>query len=80
VRQWLDKHRHFKLHVTPTSASWTNLVERWFRELSDKAIRRGVFTSVADMEAAIEAFLTSHNQTSKPFVWTASVDKIHGQT
>jgi len=78
VRQWLDKHPRFKLHFTPTSASWTNLVERWFRELSDKAIRRGVLTSVADLEAAIEAFLTSHNQTSKPFVWTASVDRSCG--
>ena len=76
VQHWLEKHPRFKLHFTPTSASWTNLVERWFRELSEKAIRRGVFKSVADLEAAIEAFLTSHNQTSKPFVWTASVEKI----
>ena len=76
VQRWLEKHPRFKLHFTPTSASWTNLVERWFRELSEKAIRRGVFKSVADLEAAIEAFLTSHNQAAKPFVWTASVDKI----
>ena len=76
VQRWLAKHPRFKLHFTPTSASWTNLVERWFRELSEKAIRRGVFQSVADLEAAIDAFLASHNQTPKPFVWTASVDKI----
>ena len=76
VQRWLGKHPRFKLHFTPTSASWTNLVERWFRELSEKAIRRGVFQSVADLEAAIDAFLASHNQTPKPFVWTASVDKI----
>jgi len=76
VQRWLEKHPRFKLHFTPTSASWTNLVERWFRELSEKAIRRGVFHSVPALVAAIEAFLASHNQTAKPFVWTASVDKI----
>ena len=76
VQGWLEKHSRFKLHFTPTSASWTNLVERWFRELSEKAIRRGVFQSVTDLEAAIEAFLASHNQTPKPFVWTAKVGKI----
>ena len=76
VQGWLEKHSRFKLHFTPTSASWTNLVERWFRELSEKAIRRGVFQSVTDLEAAIEAFLASHKQTPKPFVWTAKVGKI----
>lgn len=76
VQRWLDKHPRFKLHFTPTSASWTNLVERWFRELSDKAIRRAAFKSVSDLEAAIETFLSAHNTTAKPFVWTASVNKI----
>ena len=76
VQRWLEKHPRFHLHFTPTSASWTNLVERWFRELSEKAIRRAAFKSVPDLEAAIEAFLASHNLTAKPFVWTASVDKI----
>ena len=76
VQRWLDKHPRFKLHFTPTSASWTNLVERWFRELSDKAIRRAAFKSVSDLEAAIEAFLSAHNATAKPFVWTASVNAI----
>ena len=76
VKRWLEKHPRFKLHFTPTSASWTNLVERWFRELSEKAIRRGVFKSVDDLEAAIQGFLASHNEAPKPFVWTAPVGKI----
>ena len=53
VRQWLDKHPRFHLHFTPTSSSWLNLVERWFRELTDKALRRGVFHSVPDLVASI---------------------------
>ena len=76
VKRWLEKHPRFKLHFTPTSASWTNRVERWFRELSEKAIRRGVCKSVADLEAAIQAFLASHNEAPKPFVWTAPIGKI----
>ena len=79
VERWLEKHPRFKLHFTPTSASWTNLVERWFRELSEKAIRRGAFKSVGDLEAAIQAFLVSHNEAAKPFIWTASVEKILGK-
>ena len=76
VQKWLQKHPRFKLHFTPTSASWTNLVERWFRELTEKAIRRGVFISVPDLESAIDAYLNSYNQEAKPFVWTASVESI----
>ena len=76
VDAWLAKHPRFHLHFTPTSASWLNLVERWFRELSQKALRRGVFHSVPDLKSAIEAFLVAHNQDPKPFVWTASIDSI----
>ena len=76
VNAWLVQHPRFHLHFTPTSSSWLNLVERWFRELTDKAIRRGVFHSVPDLIAAIEAFLAAHNDDPKPFVWTASVDAI----
>ena len=76
VKAWLDKHPRFHLHFTPTSSSWLNLVERWFRELTDKAIRRGVFHSVADLIAAIEDYLQAHNADPKPFVWTASADDI----
>jgi hypothetical protein len=64
------------LHFTPTSASWLNLVERWFRELTTKRIRRGVFHSVDDLVAAIETYLRETNRDPKPLVWTASVETI----
>ena len=76
VRTWLDKHPRFYLHFTPTSSSWLNLVERWFRELTDKALRRGAFHSVPDLIAKIEAYLTAHNNNPKPFIWTATADDI----
>lgn len=76
VRTWLTKHPRFQLHFTPTSSSWLNLVERWFREITDKAIRRGVFHSVPDLIAAIEAYLQAHNDDPKPFVWTATAEDI----
>jgi transposase len=76
VNAWLEKHPRFHLHFTPTSSSWLNLVERWFRELTDKALRRGVFHSVPDLVAAIEEYLNAHNDDPKPFVWTASIDSI----
>ncbi len=76
VRAWLAKHPRFHLHFTPTSSSWLNLVERWFRELTDKALRRGVFHSVPDLIAKIEEYLTAHNDDPKPFVWTATADDI----
>ena len=66
----------FHLHFTPTSSSWLNLVERWFRELTDKALRRGVFHSVPDLIAKIEDYLAAHNKDPKPFVWTATADDI----
>jgi transposase len=76
VQSWLAKHRRFHLHFTPTSASWLNLVERWFRNLTDKRIRRGTFFSVPDLIAAITEFIDANNDDPKPFVWTASVEKI----
>lgn len=76
VHGWLKRHPRFVLHFVPTSSSWLNLVERWFRELDDKAIRRGVFPSVDDLRVAIEAFLAAWNQEPKPFVWTATVESI----
>ena len=76
VRAWLDKHPSFQLHFTPTSSSWLNLVERWFRELTDKALRRGVFHSVPDLIAKIEDYLAAHNNDPKPFVWTATAQDI----
>ena len=76
VRAWLDKHPRFHLHFTPTSSSWLNLVERWFRELTDKALRRGVFHSVPDLIAKIEDYLAAHNNDPKPFVWTATAEDV----
>jgi transposase len=76
VRAWLDKHPRFNLHFTPTSSSWLNLVERWFRELTDKALRRGVFHSVPDLIAKIEAYLDAANADPTPFIWTATADSI----
>jgi transposase len=76
VNAWLAKHPRFHLHFTPTSSSWLNLVERWFKELTDKAIRRGIFYSVPDLIAAIQQYLDAHNDDPKPFVWTASIDTI----
>ena len=76
VKTWLDRHPRFHLHFTPTSSSWLNLVERWFRDLTDKAVRRGVFKSVPDLIAAIENYLRLHNDDPKPFVWTATAEEI----
>ena len=71
VQAWLAKHPRFKLHFTPTSSSWINLVERLFAEITRQQIRRGVFKSVAELEAAIETWLTERNAKPKPFKWTA---------
>jgi len=76
VKRWLTKHPRFQLHFTPTSSSWLNLVERWFRELTQKRLRRGVFRSVPELIAGIEEFLVLYNLEPKPFVWTASADAI----
>jgi transposase len=76
VQAWLDTHPRFHMHFTPTSSSWLNLVERWFRELTDKALRRGVFHSVPDLITKIEAYLAAHNDDPKPFIWTATADDI----
>jgi transposase len=76
ITDWLSKHPRFHLHFIPTSSSWLNMVERWFRELTDKAIRRGVFKSVPELIAAIEAYLKASNSDPKPFVWTATAEDI----
>jgi transposase len=76
VRRWLAKHPRFVLHFIPTSSSWLNLVERWFAELSEKAVRRGAFRSVKELQLAIQEFLAAWNANPSPFVWTASVEKI----
>jgi transposase len=76
VKAWLAKHPRFKLHFTPTSASWLNLVERFFAEITTKRIRRGTFMSVTDLEEAIHDYLDRHNADPKPFVWTKTADAI----
>ena len=76
VTAWLAKHPRFKLHFTPTSASWLNLVERFFAEITTKRIRRGAFRSVAELEQAIHDYLDCHNAAPKPFVWTKTANVI----
>jgi len=76
IHRWLVKHPRFHLHFTPTSASWLNLVERWFAELTEKQIRRGSHRSTLQLEAAIKDFLAQHNTEPKPFVWTKTADEI----
>jgi len=76
VVSWLRRHPRFHLHFTPTSSSWLNLVERWFRNLTEKRIRRGSFASVPDLVAVIEDYLRKHNEKPQVFVWTATADQI----
>jgi transposase len=76
VQTWLVAHPRFHLHFTPTGASWLNLVERFFAEITRKRIRRGVFRSVIDLEVAIHSYLAEHNTPPKPFVWTAKPSDI----
>jgi len=76
VKAWLAKHPRFHMHFTPTSASWLNQVERFFALITEDRIRRGAFTSVADLEAAIQDYLEHHNANPKPFVWTAPAARI----
>lgn len=76
VQAWLKRHRRFVPHFIPTSSSWLNLVERWFGELTEKAVRRGAFVSVPDLVQAIEAFLAAWNADPQPFVWTAKLEEI----
>lgn len=76
VQSWLKRHPRFHMHFTPTSASWLNMVERFFRDLSQQRVRRGSFHSVAELIAAIEDYILSHNEHPKPFIWTAKASDI----
>jgi hypothetical protein len=76
VQRWLKKHPRFVCHFVPTSSSWLNLVERWLRELTDKAVRRGSFASVPDLKKAIDEFLAAWNEDPKVFVWIATVELL----
>ncbi len=76
VRAWLARHPRWTFHFTPTSASWLNAVEGFFARLTRRRLQRGVFHSLVDLQAAINRFLTDHNQSPKPFIWTADPDTI----
>lgn len=76
VQKWLKKHPRFHMHFTPTSASWLNMVERFFRDLTVNRLRRGVFHSVADLVQALETYIAHHNRDPKPFIWTAKANDI----
>ncbi len=76
VERWLKRNKRFHLHFTPTSSSWLNQVERWFRDLTDKNLRRGIFASVPDLITSIETYLAAHNDNPKPYEWTATAESI----
>jgi transposase len=76
VQSWLKRHPRFHLHFIPTSSSWLNMVERWFREITDKRIRRGSFKNVPELIRVIQEYIDAHNQNPRVFVWSASVEKI----
>jgi transposase len=76
VRRWLKRHPRFHFHFVPTGCSWLNLVERFFRDLTDKRIRRGSFASVPALVTAIEEYIANHNEVGEPFVWTAKAQDI----
>ena len=76
IRNWLAKRPRYHLHFSPTSASWLNLMERWFAALTEKQIRRGVHRSTRELEAAIERFVEVSDDDPKPFVWTKTADQI----
>ena len=76
VQDWLAKHPRFNMHFTPTSASWLNMVERFFRDITTERLRRGVFTSVPELIGAIDEYIAHHNTQPKPFIWTKSARDI----
>jgi transposase len=76
VQKWLAEHPRFHMHFTPTSASWLNMVERFFRDITTERLRRGVFTSVPELVKAIEEYIAHHNTKPKPFIWTKSARDI----
>src|ERR1700682_531230 len=76
IRNWLAKRPRWQVHFTPTSASWINQVERFFANLTDKQLRRGVHRSTLELEAAIECYIRTVNTEPRPFTWTKSADDI----
>ena len=76
VKAWQTRNPRFNFHFTPTGASWLNMVERFFRDLTTKAIKRGSFYNVEDLIGAIQEYINEHNSCPKPFIWTASANDI----
>ena len=76
VTKWIAKHPRFHVHFTPTSASWLNMVERFFRDITTNRLRNGVFRSVPELTTAIKEYIAVHNKTPKPFIWTAKANDI----
>ncbi|MBL8236983.1 MAG: IS630 family transposase [Bryobacterales bacterium] len=76
VQRWLNRHPRFHVHFTPTSSSWLNMVERFFRDLTENRLRRGVFRSVLELIQALDDFVDQHNENPKPFIWTAKANDI----
>ena len=76
IRNWLARRPRWHVHLTPTSASWLNQIERFFALLTERQIRRGVHRSIDALHSAIDAFIVSHNADPKPFRWTKSADDI----
>jgi transposase len=79
VQAWLARRPRFMIHFTPTSASWLNMVERFFRDITENRLRRGIFRSVEDLIAAIHEYLARHNEDPKPFIWTKTASDILGK-
>ena len=76
VKAWFTGHPRYHLHYTPTGASWINMVERWFVEITPKRIRRGTFRSVSELTRAIQDYIRQNNTTPRPFIWTATASAI----
>jgi transposase len=76
VQSWLARHPRFHVHFTPTGASWLNMVERFFRDLTEQRLRRGVFRDVEELITAIDEYVDRHNEHPKPFIWTAKASDI----
>jgi transposase len=76
VKRWLARHRRFHMHFTPTRASWLNMIERFFRDLTQNRLKRGVFRDLEDLIMAVESYIDRHNLSPKPFIWTASANDI----
>jgi hypothetical protein len=76
VKSWLKRHKRFYIHFIPTSSSWLNIIERFFRDLDDKRLHRGAFRSVPELIEAIMSYIEEHNEDPKPFVWHKTAEEI----